>query len=196
MRQGMIKRWLLAAVVGAVLVGDDTAWADNYDDQWAAMRSNDCASYYTRCEQIEETDPLVCGVPSNGFGASVSNPFFRHCAAQGYAKAQVRVGYNYFLGQGDEIKNYRLAVDMFRKAATQGNAEALDALATMYYSGRAVQKDKIMSYMLYNLSAAKGLRDASKSRDIVAGELTPDQIAKAQEMARVCVQSNYKQCGY
>jgi hypothetical protein len=50
--------------------------------------------------------------------------------------------------------------------------------------------------MLYNLAGAQGNENGSENRDIVAKRMTPSDISKAQEMARVCVEKNYKGCGF
>jgi hypothetical protein len=48
--------------------------------------------------------------------------------------------------------------------------------------------------MWLNLSATKGNQLAAKDRDTVTASMTPEQLAQAQELARKCEASNYKQC--
>ncbi len=48
--------------------------------------------------------------------------------------------------------------------------------------------------MWFNIAAASGDKEASKNRDIVAKELTPTQIEKAQKLASECVAKEYKGC--
>ena len=39
------------------------------------------------------------------------------------------------------------------------------------------------AYAWYNVAAAKGSKGASKNRDSIAKDMTPQQIAKAQELS-------------
>jgi hypothetical protein len=48
--------------------------------------------------------------------------------------------------------------------------------------------------MWLNFAAAQGIATAVANRDIIAAKLTPEQLAQAQELARKCQASNYKQC--
>ena len=48
--------------------------------------------------------------------------------------------------------------------------------------------------MWYNISASNGDEVGGKNRDIIAKQMTPSQIEKAQDLARECVAKNYKGC--
>jgi len=48
--------------------------------------------------------------------------------------------------------------------------------------------------MWWNIAASQGHENAAENRDIVAGEMTPSQIAEAQDLARECVKKKYKGC--
>jgi TPR repeat protein len=68
----------------------------------------------------------------------------------------------------------------------------------MYAKGRGVPQDFVRAYMWYSiatvaLSGDDG-RDAAKSRDLSASQMTAAQIVKAQEMTRLCQQSKFKAC--
>ena len=52
----------------------------------------------------------------------------------------------------------------------------------MYYLWQGVAVDKVLAYMLYNLSAAQGSDDAQKERDTILEKLTPKQIAEGQAL--------------
>ena len=64
----------------------------------------------------------------------------------------------------------------------------------MYYLGRGVAQDKVYAHMWFNISASNGNEDATTKRDLVAKELTPSQLEKAQDLARACIAQNYKGC--
>ena len=61
---------------------------------------------------------------------------WRKAAKQGYASAQVRLGY--FLDKSEQDQE---AVEWYRKAAEQGNAEGEYNLGVMYAAGEGVKKD-------------------------------------------------------
>ena len=69
-------------------------------------------------------------------------------------------------------------------AAEQGNAEAQFDLGFKYYLGDGVPQDDVLAHMWFTLAAAHGDEYVQENRDIAVGFMTPDQIAKAQRMAR------------
>jgi len=109
--------------------------------------------------------------------------WFEKAAEQGHAGAQVNLGTLYLHGNGAPESD-QMALFWFRRAAAQGNALAFAKLGLMYTQGRGVPQDFIQAHMWYNLSAANGEKRASESRDSLAKQMTPAQIAEAQRMAR------------
>ena len=79
-------------------------------------------------------------------------------------------------------------------AAAQGNALAQNNIGGMYAVGQGVIQDYASAHMWFNLSSASGNADGAKNRDVTAKEMTPQQIEKAQEMARKCQERNFKGC--
>jgi len=108
---------------------------------------------------------------------------FRQLAEQGHAKAQFNLGYMYNKSQGVP-QDYAVAVRWFRKAADQGDAWAQVKLGLVYEEGQGVTQDYVQARMWFNLSAAKGNYIARESRDRLAKQMTPTQIAEAQKLAR------------
>jgi hypothetical protein len=104
-------------------------------------------------------------------------------AEQGYAGAQNNLGIMYKNGRG-VLQDYAEAVRLYRLAAEQGLADAQYSLGWMYYNGKGVAQDYVLAHMWANLAAAQGNEKAVQGRDIVAGLMTPAQIAEAQRMAR------------
>jgi TPR repeat protein len=119
--------------------------------------------------------------------------WFRKAAEQGYAKAQYNLGLAYENGQG-VAQDSAQAAQWFRKAAEQAVPQAQFNLGMMYRGGRGVIQDNISAHMWWNIASANGFKDAEENRDILAKTMTPETIAEAQRRARVCMQSNYKQC--
>ena len=120
-------------------------------------------------------------------------------AADSYvdAGAQASVGAKYTAGT-NATKDFQEAVRSWQRAAEQGDPEGQYNLGLMYDKGQGVSKDFVRAYMWYHLAAAALSGDdamvAKKLRDRMASLMTPEQIAKAQEMARRCQQSKFKDC--
>ena len=90
--------------------------------------------------------------------------------------------------------DYAEAVKWYRKAAEQGYAGAQSALGVMYYNGEGVLQDTIAAHMWFNIAAIKGNKIAVKNRDMAAKKLLSADIVKAQQMAKRCMSSGYKDC--
>jgi uncharacterized protein len=122
---------------------------------------------------------------------------FRPFAEQGVASAQFNLGVMYAKGQGVP-QDYQAALKWYRRAAEQGNASAQNNLGLMYDKGRGARQDFIRAHMWYTVAAA-GLngdegKEAMKRRDYVASQMAAAQIEKAQEMARRCQDTKFKEC--
>ena len=122
---------------------------------------------------------------------------FRPLAEQGIASAQFNLGVMYARGQGVP-QDYQAALKWYRKAAEQGDASAQNNLGLMYEMGRGARKDFSRAHMWYSVAAAALSGDegkaAMKRRDSVASQMTAVQIGNAQEMARRCQRSKFKEC--
>jgi uncharacterized protein len=160
--------------------------------QWyrkAAERGNAWAQYNLGAKYTEGV-----GVPLSYQEAA---KWYGLAAEQGNAGAQRSLGVAYANGRGVP-QDYTEAVKWFRLAAAQGNTNAQNNLGVMYDTGRGVPQDYVRAHMWFNLAAAGAAEDNSKSattnRNRVAAKMTPAQLAQAQEMARRCQASNYKQC--
>ena len=114
-------------------------------------------------------------------------------ALNGNADAQYNLGIMYASGLG-VIQDYNEAVKWFRLSSSQGNAQAQEIYGLMYASGRGVTQDYVRAHMWLNISASSGDKNAEANLDIVAKKMSPTQIEKAQEMARLCMKTNYKNC--
>jgi len=122
---------------------------------------------------------------------------FHPLAEQGLARAQYNLGLMYAKGQGVP-QDYQEALMWYHKAAEQGDALAQHNLGVMYDNGRGTRQDYIRAHMWYSV-AAEALsgdegRKAMNERDFVASDMTAEQIGKAQEMARRCQETKFKEC--
>ena len=77
-------------------------------------------------------------------------------AEQGIPGAQAQLGWNYLEG-GDGFKqNYNMAVELFEKAAAQGNTDAILLLANCYANGEGVKPNYNKAMELCKQAASQG----------------------------------------
>ena len=104
-------------------------------------------------------------------------------AKQGDVEAQYRLGLLY--DDGYEVpQDYKEAVKWWKLAAEQGLEIAQYNLGGMYYQGKGLPKDYVSAHMWFNICSPSKDEDCMDNRNIVEKEMTPQQIEKAQEMAR------------
>ena len=130
------------------------------------------------------------GVPANAVEAV---KWYRLAADQGYAAAQFFLGVMYGKGQGVP-QNAAEAVRWFRLGAEQGDPDTQFMLGVMYAMGEGVPQNNVKAYVWWSVSAAQGDEKAKGNRDIVAAELSPQDLSKAQAIATKCFESKYKNC--
>lgn len=71
-----------------------------------------------------------------------------------------------------------------------GGADALFELGLLYSAGREVETDLVAAHKWFNLAALRGNEDAKTYRMEVARELSREEIAQAQRMAREWLRAN------
>ena len=108
-------------------------------------------------------------------------------AIKGQVEAQETLGGLYFFGKGI-AQDFAEAAKWFRKAAEGGDAQSTYLLGYLYEDGKGVPRDAMQAHMWSNLAASQLAGEeaerVAKVRDFIASKLTPDQLAKAQELAR------------
>jgi TPR repeat protein len=161
-----MRKFLSAAAIVFTLAG--AAQAQDFDKGWDAY---DAGDYATALQE------------------------FRPLAEQGDAIAQFYLGLFYRVGKGVP-QHFKEAVKWYRKAAVQGNASAQNSLARRYQLGEGVPQDIVLAHMWYNIGNANGNELAAKNRGNIAKLMSARQIAEAQSLARECMASDYKNCGY
>ena len=78
--------------------------------------------------------------------------------------------------------------------AEQGNVSAQFNLGVMYDNGEGVPQNNVRAYVWWSVAAAQGNEVGRNNRDRMADILTPDQLARGQDMATRCFESNYQDC--
>ena len=124
--------------------------------------------------------------------------WFRLAAEQGDPYAQEKLGFMYNNGWG-VAQDDKEAARWFRLAAKQGDPFSQSLLSLMYDRGQGVAQDYALAHMWNNIAASlltgEESHKLSTLRAVISEKMTPAQIAEAQEMARKCQASNFKQCG-
>ena len=92
--------------------------------------------------------------------------------------------------------DFDTALKQWKPLAERGNSRAQSNLGAMYYNGQGVLVDFVIAHMWFNISAANGNEIGAENRDVLAKEMTSEDLSKAEAMARVCMNSNYDKCGY
>ena len=151
------------------------------------------------CATVAAADSIEKAGHAYGRGDYVqAERLYRSLAEQGDPKAQYFLGVMYANGQGVP-QDYKKAMTWIGKAADQGDAGAQLGLGLTYYTGRrGIPRDNIRAHMWFSIAASalsgyEGKR-AMAHRDEIASQLTGLQIGKAQERARRCQQSKFKEC--
>jgi uncharacterized protein len=117
--------------------------------------------------------------------------WLRLAADQGDASALFNLGLMSEEGRGVP-QDHAEAARWYRLAAEQGYPQAQYNLGLFYLQGEGgTPQDNVSAHMWFNLAAARfpasdtRNRDvAVRSRDVVAGKMTAEQIAEAQRRAR------------
>ena len=151
---------LLAALIFVLLAAP--AYAQDLDKGLAAAERGDYAT------ALREWQPL---------------------AEQGYAEAQYYLGSMYDRGIGVG-QDFAKAAKWYRRAAHQDDVDGQNNLGAMYLKGNGVPQDYVQAHMWFNLAAAQDHKAAIENRDIVAKQMTPAQIARAERMARQWVKKH------
>jgi TPR repeat protein len=198
-----MKRLLTTLMVLASLLGSGGAvWAQDFYKGSDAYISGD---YATALKEFRPLADQGDAVAQNKLGLMYENgegvtqdyaeavKWYRKAAEQGFAWAQFNLGRMYDNGQG-VTQDYAEAVKWYRKVAEQGYPLAQDNLGVMYFNGNGVLQDTIAAHMWFNIAAANGHPGAAKARDFAADELSSSDIVKAQQKAKRCMASGYKDC--
>lgn len=80
--------------------------------------------------------------------------------------------------------------DMIEGVAAVDTPDALFELGIMYSIGRDVDLDLVEAHKWFNLAALRGSQDAKKYRAEIAVEMSKNEVAHAQRMAREWLRDN------
>lgn len=201
----LLKR--LSLVCACCLAFSGQAKADPYSDALKAFNDGDTEQglsiFTSLAEQGDDSMQRTLGqlyykgkyVPRDYKEAA---KWWLLSARQGNAAAQDDLGELFELGKGT-TQDFKEAVKWYRLAAEQGNTSGQRHLGGMYEKGHGVPQDYVLAHVWANLAAANSTDgDVQKKaiwlRDLLAKEMTANQIADAQERARECAANKFKGC--
>ena len=129
-------------------------------------------------------------------------------AHRGSAETQYKLGKLFQRGHGVEqdddkaarwicsaaTKGFSEASKRCRKMASSGAAAAQYHLGIMLAQGSGVLQDIGGAHMWLNIAAANGFSDAVGERDALVKKLSGEQLEKANDRAKRCMDADYKDC--
>jgi uncharacterized protein len=83
-----------------------------------------------------------------------------------------------------------VSAEQVELGAQTGAPDALFELGMLYSTGRDVAADLVVAHKWFNLAAARGNRSALTYRSELAREMSADQVAEAQRLAREWLQTH------
>ena len=113
--------------------------------------------------------------------------WYRRAVRQDYAEGQFRLANMYAAGKGIP-QDYAEAVKWYRKAAVQRDTDAMQMLGIIHEKGQGVDKDSVQALMWYELAVkylppGRFRNEVIGEKDVVAVNLTRDQVHEAQNLA-------------
>ena len=190
---------LLVNFAFSMLFSSGVTIAADYDKGMHAYNSGDfktaLAEWTPIAEQGDARAQATLGIMyGNGDGVPQNDKiavyWYAKAAEQGLAGAQNSLGGMYQDGDG-VLEDDKTAVKWYTKSAEQGDADGQLYLGIMYFGALS---DTRRAYMWLKLSSYNGNEKAGEITNIVAKEMTPADISKAQDMSSRCLESNYTDC--
>ena len=120
--------------------------------------------------------------------------WYKKAAEKGNASAQINLASALRSGKGvkqDDVE----ALKWYRASAEQGNGYGQAMLGILYGAGvGGLIQDYVRSHMWLNVAVSRGIVDSQKQRDAVAAKMTLEQVNRAQQLARECIEKKFKNC--
>jgi hypothetical protein len=109
--------------------------------------------------------------------------WYRKAAGQGHAAAQFWVAIMYRDSIGVQ-RDYGETLYWLARAAERGDANAQYTLGQLNQNGEGFPVDDVQAYVWFSLAGAQGDRDAEVMMEKLEKRLTPEEVARAQRLAR------------
>ena len=192
----------MKTLLALLLLISSLSWGADFQKGLTAAKQGDYATAIKEWTPIAEQGDAAAQfnlgvIYDNGYGVEQSYKtaakWYTLAAEQGDVSAQYNLGHMYSNGEG-VVQNYKTAAKWYTLAAEQGDVSAQYNLGLLYGKGQGVIQDNIYAHMWWNIAASSGHSNATENRTIVEEIMTNADISKAQELARKCVNKNYKDC--
>lgn len=196
----MLRVSLAAAILLGSLFGAPVASADMAEAH-AAYKKRDFETAYTLWRSLAEDGNksaqhniaqlyrLGKGIPQDYKQAA---KWYLKAAELWHAPSQYNLALLHEHGLGVPI-DYEAARHWYRKAANQDYGVAQFNLAVMYSIGQGMKPNFVEAHKWYDIAADKGIDDAVENRDVLAKQMSKEQIVLARELAREWIEWRKKE---
>ena len=186
----------IVATIGTfLLVPAHGSAQDSRPDPCADVTFESRLDELTRCAErgFGRAQFFLAVTYGNGRGVPRDNAkalhWFRLSAERGWSGAQFNLGMMYNDDGLGVDRDDEEAVYWLRLAAEQGHITAQHNLGVKYANGEGVPADLILAYKWWSLAASKGNDGARANSDIIAQQMTREQISEAQRQAMEWIES-------
>jgi peptidoglycan hydrolase-like protein with peptidoglycan-binding domain len=111
------------------------------------------------------------------------------------AEPQIEIPQTYQAGiEAYNSGDFKTALEQAKLLAPLGDVDAQFYLGKMYAEGKGTLQRNIHAHMWFNLVSANGHSEAALERDALTEKMTPAAVEKAQDLAAICMDSDYQDC--
>lgn len=168
-----------------------------YYNGWGVKKDTEQAIKWHRASaQTGETLSMVelgkiyDTTPDDGiFDFDESEKWYRRAIDKNNSEAMVLLGWQIYSKDKSE------AVNLFRRAASLGDAQGMVAYGRMYQNGIVVSTSTIKAHMWFTLAKEKGSAEADTLARLMESEMKPHEIDTSRRYAVSCPWKRYSNCG-
>jgi uncharacterized protein len=177
---------LVILVIPALVFGADV------DKGLAAYNEGDYETAMAECLPLAEEGNAtaqfcVAQMYANGFGVDMDDAlalkWYGAAAEQGHGESQFNIAVFHANGWGVPMSGAE-AMSWYRRSAENGFVQAQTTLAKNYHLARGVEQDYVEAYKWYEIATIFGDADSKLSLAEIAAQMSPEQLATAQEMTQ------------
>jgi TPR repeat protein len=194
----MIKSRVLPVVIGsllaiAILLLATNAWGGDSQKGFDAYNGADYETALTLWQPLAEAGDAdsqfgLGQMYGNGFGVPMDDAlaikWYGLAVEQDHAMAQNNLAIMHQNGWG-VTQSDEEAAKLFTRAAEQGNVQAMMALGRYYEMDYCEDYDPVAAFKWYGIAQMLGDIDAGARRDMLADNMTAEQVAQANGLVEV-----------
>ena len=107
--------------------------------------------------------------------------------------ANYAIGQSYFKGKGVK-KNYKLALESFKKAALMGHASSKINLGSIYYFGYGINKNHPKAYLWWRLALDQNANGAEENLNTLQKVIDSKDLSKGVSLYNKCLKMLLMEC--